>query len=126
MQYPEHFRYTKEHQWVEAAGEMAAIGITHHAQEQLGDIVYVDLPKPGAGIRQGETFGSVESVKAVSDLFAPVSGEVVEVNPVLADTPEILNREPHGTWLLRIKLTSPEQMAGLLTADAYQKHVEAE
>ena len=126
MHYPEHFRYTKEHQWVDASGGAATIGITHHAQEQLGDIVYVDLPKPGTAITQGETFGSVESVKAVSDIFAPVSGEVIGVNPVLAASPEILNQDPHGTWLLRIKLTAPEQMAGLLAAGEYQKHVDVE
>jgi glycine cleavage system H protein len=126
VQYPEHFRYTKEHQWVEAAGGVATIGITHHAQEQLGDIVYVDLPKPGAAIAQGETFGSVESAKAVSDIFAPVSGEVTEVNPVLAESPEILNQDPHGTWLIRVRLAKPEQLAGLLSAAEYQRHVEAE
>ena len=126
MQYPGHFRYTKEHQWVNAAGGVATIGITHHAQEQLGDIVYVDLPKPGAAITQGETFGSVESVKAVSDILAPVSGEVTEVNAVLAESPEILNQDPHGTWLLRIKLTAPEQMADLLSVGEYQKHVDVE
>ena len=126
MQYPENFRYTKEHQWVDAAGQTAAIGITHHAQQQLGDIVYVDLPQPGTAITQGETFGSVESVKAVSDIFAPVSGEVVETNAVVAESPEILNQDPHGTWLIRVKLTAPEQVAGLLSAAEYQRHVAAE
>jgi len=126
VQYPENFRYTKEHQWVEVSGDGASIGITHHAQEQLGDIVYVDLPKPGAAIRQGEVFGSVESVKAVSDIFAPVSGEVVEVNPLLAHSPEVLNQNPHGTWLIRVKLAAPEQLARLLTAADYQKYAEAE
>ena len=126
MQYPEHFRYTKEHQWVDASGQTAAIGITHHAQQQLGDIVYVDLPQPGTAIAQGETFGSVESVKAVSDIFAPVSGEVIETNAVLVETPEILNQDPHGTWLVRVKLAAPEQVAGLLSAADYRGHVAAE
>jgi len=126
VHYPENFRYTKEHQWVEVSGDGATIGITHHAQEQLGDIVYVDLPKPGAAIRQGEAFGSVESVKAVSDIFAPVSGEVIAVNPVVAESPEVLNKDPHGTWLIRIKLTAPEQAAGLLSAGDYQKYADAE
>ena len=126
MQYPENFRYTKEHQWVEAAGGVATIGITHHAQEQLGDIVYVDLPKLGGAIKQGETFGSVESVKAVSDIFAPVSGEVVEINPVVGHSPEVLNHDPHGSWLIRVRMTAPEEMAGLLGGSEYQKYVEAE
>ena len=94
MPYPEQYRYTKEHQWVFPEGESALIGITHHAQEQLGDIVYVDLPQIGAAIVRGETFGSVESVKAVSDIFAPVSGTVLEVNPAITDKPEILNEDP--------------------------------
>ena len=126
MQYPEQFRYTREHQWVDAVSGVALIGITHHAQEQLGDIVYVDLPQPGTAIARGDPFGSVESVKAVSDIFAPVSGEVVEVNPVLANTPEILNHDPHGTWLIRVRLTEPAQVTDLLSAEQYQKHVAAE
>ena len=124
--YPEEFRYTKEHEWVKVQGEVGLVGITDHAQDELGDIVYVDLPKPGAAIRQGEAFGSVESVKAVSDIFAPVSGGVIEVNPVLAESPEVLNKDPHGTWLIRIKLTAPEQAVGLLSAGDYQKYADAE
>jgi len=126
VHYPENFRYTKEHQWVAASGEVAAIGITHHAQKQLGDIVYVELPKPGTSIQRGETFGSVESVKAVSDIFAPVSGEVLEVNPVLATTPEVLNQDAHGNWLIRVRLTAPEELQDLVSASDYEKHAGAE
>lgn len=126
MQYPEHFRYTKEHLWVDAAGDTAAIGITHHAQQQLGDIVYVDLPKPGALLVQGEPFGSVESVKAVSEILAPVSGQVLEVNPILEEMPEGLNQDPHGTWMVRVKLTAPAELASLLSAREYQNYIAAE
>src|SRR5580658_3547772 len=94
--YPEDFRYTKEHEWVKAEGDIGTIGITDHAQDELGDIVYVDLPKVGAKLEQGKSLGSVESVKAVSDIFAPVSGEVTAINETLAATPEKLNTDPHG------------------------------
>src|SRR5580704_4808150 len=104
--YPENLRYTKEHEWVRVEGDAAVVGITDHAQEQLGDIVYVDLPKPGAHLEQGKTLGSVESVKAVSDIYAPVSGEVLEVNDALSTAPEKLNQDPHGdAWLVKIKLS---------------------
>lgn len=127
MTYPDTFRYTKEHEWVHAEGDTGVIGLTHHAQEELGDIVYVDLPKVGTVVEQGKTIGSVESVKAVSDIFSPVSGEVVEVNPLLHDSPEKLNEDPHGdAWLIKVKLTSPDQVKDLLTAADYQKFVEAE
>jgi len=107
MTYPESFRYSKEHEWVHVEGDIGTIGITFHAQNELGDIVYVDLPKVGAITSQGSTIGSVESVKAVSDLFSPVSGEVVEVNQTLHDSPEKLNADPHGeAWLVKIKLSS--------------------
>jgi len=103
------------------------VGITSHAQEELGDIVYVDLPKPGAHLEQGKTLGSVESVKAVSDIYAPVSGEVAEVNPLLATAPEKLNEDPHGdAWLVKIKLSAPDQIKGLLSAEDYQNYVGAE
>ncbi len=119
--YPTNFRYTKEHEWVEAVGTEATIGITLHAQEELGDIVYVDLPKVGITIEQGKTFGSVESVKAVSDIYAPVSGEVIAINESLSDEPEALNADPHGAaWLIKIKLTNPSELTGLLDAAAYQ------
>lgn len=126
MRYPEHFRYTKEHLWVEAAANTATVGITDHAQRQLGDIVYVDLPKAGEAVKQGGRFGSVESVKAVSEVFAPVSGLVLEVNPKLEETPEILNEDPHGTWMARLRLTAPEELTNLLSAEEYERYVAAE
>jgi glycine cleavage system H protein len=119
--YPENFRYTKEHEWVEAVGQEATIGITFHAQKELGDIVYVDLPKVGITVEQGKTFGSVESVKAVSDIYAPVSGEVLAINESLSEAPESLNADPHGAaWLIKIKLSNPAELAGLLDAAAYK------
>lgn len=125
--YPENYRYTKEHEWVLVEGGNGTIGITDHAQQELGDIVYVDLPKVGMRIEQGSAFGSVESVKAVSDIYAPVSGEVLEVNPVLADQPEKLNDDPHGEgWLVKVKLDDPAQAANLMTAADYQAYAEAE
>ena len=124
--YPENLHYTKEHEWVRVDGEFAVVGITDHAQHELGDIVYVDLPKVGATLAQGKTFGSVESVKAVSDVYAPISGEVAEVNQVLADTPEKLNEDPHGeAWLVKIKLTAPDEIKQLLSAADYQKYIGA-
>ena len=125
--YPTNFRYTKEHEWVRVEGDIGVVGITDHAQKELGDIVYVDLPKVGARLEQGKTLGSVESVKAVSDIFAPVSGEVTEVNEVLSTTPEKLNEDPHGAaWLVKIKLSAPDQVNRLLSAEDYQKYVGAE
>jgi glycine cleavage system H protein len=126
MTYPENFKYTKEHEWVLVEGDLGTIGITDHAQCELGDIVFVDLPKPGAIISKGQTFGSVESVKAVSDIYAPVSGEVHEINATLAATPEILNTDPHGAaWLIKIKLIQPSEINELLTAADYQKYIGA-
>jgi glycine cleavage system H protein len=125
--YPENFRYTKEHEWVSVEGDIGAIGITDHAQRELGDIVYVDLPKPGAHVEQGKSLGSVESVKAVSDIYSPVSGEVVEINTTLADNPEQLNTDPHGSaWLVKIKLGDPAQVQKLMSAAEYQSYVGAE
>jgi glycine cleavage system H protein len=125
--YPEDFRYTKEHEWVRVEGDTGTVGITFHAQKELGDIVYVDLPKVGAILEQGKTMGSVESVKAVSDLFSPVSGEVVEVNAMLATAPEKLNADPHGeAWMVKMKLSAPGEVAGLLSAADYQAYVGAE
>lgn len=122
--YPENYRYTKEHEWVLVEGDRGTIGITFHAQKELGDIVYVDLPKPGATLAQGKTLGSVESVKAVSDIYAPVSGEVLEVNDALANTPEKLNEDPHGAaWLVKVRLTAPGETAQLLSASEYQQYV---
>ena len=122
--YPENFRYTKEHEWVEAVGKEATIGITSHAQKELGDIVYVDLPKVGAAVEQGKTFGSVESVKAVSDIYAPVSGEVIAINESLSHAPESLNADPHGAaWLIKIKLSNPAQLTGLLDSAGYKAYL---
>ena len=122
--YPKNFRYTKEHEWVEAVGQEATIGITFHAQKELGDIVYVDLPKVGITVEQGKTFGSVESVKAVSDIYAPVSGEVLAINESLSEAPESLNADPHGAaWLIKIKLSNPAELAGLLDAAAYKAYL---
>lgn len=124
MSYPENYRYTKEHEWVSAEGDTGTIGITLHAQGELGDIVYVDLPKIGALVETGQSFGSVESVKAVSDIYAPVSGEVIEINALLADAPEKLNEDPHGAaWLVKLKLSDPAQVAALLDAAAYQAYI---
>ena len=125
--YPENLKYTKDHEWVRVEGGTGVIGITDHAQKELGDIVYVDLPKPGAHMEQGKTLGSVESVKAVSDIYAPVSGEVLEVNPLLSTAPEKLNEDPHGdAWLVKIKLSAPDEIKRLLSAEDYQNYVGAE
>jgi glycine cleavage system H protein len=125
--YPEHFRYTKEHEWVSVEGDTGTIGITDHAQSELGDIVYVDLPKVGAQLDQGKSLGSVESVKAVSDIYSPVSGEVIAINPELADHPENLNTDPHGNaWLVKLKLSDPSQVQNLMSAADYQSYVGAE
>jgi glycine cleavage system H protein len=124
--YPENLRYTKEHEWVLVEGDSGTIGITDHAQRELGDIVYVDLPKIGATYSQGATFGSVESVKAVSDIYAPVSGEVTAINEELSTAPEKLNQDPHGgAWLIKVKLQSPAEIQQLMTAADYQKHIGA-
>jgi len=125
--YPQNFRYTKEHEWVRVDGDIGTVGITDHAQQELGDIVYVDFPKVGTRVAQGGSLGSVESVKAVSDIYAPVSGEVTEVNQVLADAPEKLNEDPHGeAWLVKVRLSVPAEIEKLLPADEYQKYIEAE
>lgn len=121
--YPENFRYTKEHEWVNVEGDIGTIGITDHAQKELGDIVYVDLPKVGTVVEKGKTLGSVESVKAVSDIYSPLSGEVTAVNEILTSSPEKLNEDPHGAaWLVKIKLSSPGETSDLMTAADYQKY----
>ena len=127
MNYPEDYRYTKEHEWVHLAGDTATVGITFHAQEELGDIVYVDLPKPGTKVEKGKSFGSVESVKAVSDIYAPVSGEVIEVNEGLATAPEKLNEDPHkAAWLIKVKVDGSADFNNLLSAADYQSYIGAE
>lgn len=120
MTYPENFRYTKEHEWVLVEGDTGTIGISFHAQKELGDIVYVDLPKVGATAEKGKTIGSVESVKAVSDIFAPVSGEVIAANELLTTSPEKLNEDPHGAaWLFKVKLSAPAEVDELMSAADY-------
>ena len=126
MPVPTDYKYTKEHEWIKADGSNATVGITSYAQESLGDIVFVDLPKPGTEITSGKTFGSVESVKAVSDLYAPVSGTVTEVNGELATAPEKINKDAHGTWMIKITLKDPTQLNSLLTAADYEKFVAEE
>lgn len=122
--YPEKYRYTKEHEWVLVEGDIGTIGITDHAQAELGDIVYVDLPKAGATATQGGVIGSVESVKAVSDIYSPLTGEVTEVNSVLTDKPEKINEDPHGdAWLVKVKLSNPSEIENLLSAADYQKYI---
>jgi len=126
MSYPADRKYTKQHEWIQANGNTATVGITDHAQEELGDIVFVDLPKIGAELTAGETFGSVESVKAVSDLFAPVSGTVAETNQELATAPEKVNKDPHGSWMMKITLKDAGELNGLLSAEDYEKFVTEE
>ena len=125
--YPQNLRYTKEHEWVLVEGDVGTIGITDHAQQELGDIVYVDLPKVGAHLEEGKSLGSVESVKAVSDVYAPVSGEVLEINSTLSEAPEKLNQDPHGAaWLVKVRLSAPEQISNLMSAADYQSYIGAE
>lgn len=120
MAYPTDLKYTKDHEWIRISGDTAEIGITDYAQQQLGDVVFVDLPDPGKTITAGESFGSIESVKAVSELFAPMSGEVLEVNPALKDHPEAVNSDPHATWMLRVKLSDAAAADGLLDSAKYE------
>ena len=121
MGYPADFKYTKEHEWLKIEGGTGTIGITDHAQQALGDIVFVELPKVGAELTVGASFGTVESVKAVSDLFAPVSGVVTAVNADLASAPEKVNTEPHAAWMVKITLADPNEVIGLLSAADYDK-----
>src|ERR1700740_3570274 len=126
MAYPSDFKYTKEHEWIKADGNKTTVGITHYAQESLGDIGFAELPKPGTEITKGKTFGSVESVKAVSDLYAPASGTVTEVNAELATAPEKINSDAHGSWMMKIALKDPNELNGLLSAADYDKFVAEE
>jgi glycine cleavage system H protein len=124
MSYPETFKYTKEHEWVLLDGTTGTIGITDHAQQELGDIVYIDLPKAGVPVERGKSFGSVESVKAVSDIYSPVTGVVAEVNETLSTTPEKLNEDPHGgAWLIKVTVASPGELTDLMSAEDYQKYI---
>ena len=126
MPYPTDFKYTKEHEWIKADGKSATIGITSYAQGSLGDIVFVELPKTGSEITKGKTFGSVESVKAVSDLYAPASGTVTDVNGDLNTAPEKINQDAHSAWLMKITLKDPSELNSLLSAADYEKFVAEE
>jgi glycine cleavage system H protein len=126
MPYPTDRKYTKEHEWIKPNGNSASVGITDYAQESLGDIVFVEVPKIGAELAAGKTFGTVESVKAVSDLFAPASGTVTEVNGELATSPEKVNKDPHGSWMIKLTLKNPGELDTLLSAADYEKFVAEE
>jgi glycine cleavage system H protein len=126
MAYPADRKYTKEHEWIQVKGTTGTIGITDYAQQSLGDIVFVETPKVGAELTAGKTFGTVESVKAVSDLFAPASGTVTEVNEDLAASPEKVNKDAHGSWMVKITLKNPSELDRLLTAADYEKFVAEE
>jgi glycine cleavage system H protein len=124
MAYPKNYRYTKDHEWMEVKSELATIGITDYAQHELGDVVFVELPKPGARIETGKSFGTVESVKAVSEIYAPASGEVIEANGELHTTPEKINTDPHGAaWLIKVRLTNAAELNGLMDAGAYEAYI---
>ena len=120
MSYPADLKYTKEHEWIRVDGNIGAIGITDFAQQQLGDVVYVELPEVGSTLTAGQVFGTIESVKAVSELFAPVGGEVVETNGSLKDRPDAVNSKPHETWMVKVKLANAGEAASLMDAKAYE------
>ena len=120
MAYPSDLKYTKDHEWIRITGDTAEIGITDFAQQQLGDVVYVELPDVGRSVTEGESFGSIESVKAVSELFAPMTGEVIDVNAALRDHPEAVNQNPHSTWMLKVRLADPASTTGLLDSSQYE------
>ncbi len=125
--YPADLKYTRQHEWVAVQGKVGTIGITQYAQSELGDIVFVELPKIGTQVVAGERFATVESVKAVSELYAPTSGEVIEVNAALSERPETLNQDPYAEgWIVKITIANPEEIGALLSADDYRKHVEDE
>jgi len=122
--YPTGYRYTKEHEWIKVEGPVGTIGITDYAQQELGDVVFVEMPKPGTKIKAGQSFGTVESVKAVSEIFSPVSGEVIESNPALIDSPEKINQEPHSAaWLVKVRLADPKEVGTLMDAAAYESYI---
>ncbi len=127
MAYPAEYRYTNEHEWVSVDGNTATVGITHHAQDQLGDVVFVELPSVGAKLVAGGPFGAIESVKAVSDIYAPISGDVTEVNQSLLDAPELINEDPHGKgWLVRLTVVDRSELAALLSVKQYAEYIAAE
>ena len=126
MSYPKDYKYTKEHEWIKVDGDTGTVGITDHAQNSLGDIVFVDLPKVGADVTAGKSFGTVESVKAVSELYSPVTGNVTAINEELATAPEKINSDAHGAWMIKVKIANPAEVNGLLSADDYEKFVAEE
>ncbi len=126
MSYPEKYRYTREHEWIHVEEGVGTVGITDHAQSTLGDIVFVEAPKVGESVSKDQTFGSVESVKAVSDLYSPVTGEVTEVNEALADSPEKINESAHESWIIRVRLSDPAEFETLMSAADYEKFVSEE
>jgi glycine cleavage system H protein len=124
MAYPANYLYTNQHEWVDAQGDVATIGITDYAQHELGDVVFVELPKSGTKVTAGKSFGTVESVKAVSDIYAPVSGEVIEANAELHNTPEKINTDPHSAaWLIKVRLANPAEVKSLMDATAYEAFI---
>jgi glycine cleavage system H protein len=125
--YPQEFRYTKDHEWIQVDGDRGRVGITDYAQKQLGDVVFLELPEVGRALKAGEQFGTVESVKAVSELFSPVTGDVIEVNTALAGQPETVNKDPHGAaWMIVVRITDPASLRALMDAGAYTAFVESE
>jgi len=125
MSYPGGYKYTKDHEWVDVSGDRGKVGITDYAQQQLGDVVYIELPEVGTTLKQGQSFGTIESVKAVSELYAPVGGEVVEVNGALKQKPEAVNTDPHGSWMIVVKLANSGEASALLDAAQYQELVKS-
>lgn len=124
--YPREYKYTKEHEWIHLQGNTAEVGITNYAQESLGDIVFVELPKTGADLAAGKSFGTVESVKAVSELYSPASGKVTAINEALNQSPEMVNKDAHSAWMIKIELKNPKELDGLLSADQYEAFVAEE
>jgi glycine cleavage system H protein len=123
MAYPSSFKYTKDHEWIDVSGDRGKVGITDYAQQQLGDVVYLDLPEIGTKLKAGQSFGTIESVKAVSELYSPLAGEVIDVNPALKDKPETINSDPHGSWMIVLKLANPGEAGSLMGAQQYQELV---
>ncbi len=127
MEFPKDLKYTKEHEWLKVEGNTATVGITDYAQDSLGDVVYVELPSEGGSVTKNEPFGVVESVKAVSDLYSPVSGSVAEVNDAIIDSPEAINEDPYGdAWMIKVEMSNPKEVEDLMSSDEYQKYVEEE
>lgn len=120
MPYPASYKYTKDHEWIDLAGDRGKVGITDYAQQQLGDVVFMEFPEVGTAVKAGQSFGTIESVKAVSELFAPVSGVITEVNTALKQKPELVNSDPHASWMVAITLSDPSETSALLDATAYE------